>query len=104
MRQQGKTSDPRGSAKALGALIAAEATKQGIAGVVFDRGVVRPVWFAWQQRTYRVQDVTMRWEVRQGRDVMLHLSVTDGTNLYELTFNQRTLTWRLVAVEPGTCE
>ena len=34
-----------------------------------------------------------------GRAPILHLGVTDGANLFELTFNQKTLAWRLASVE-----
>jgi len=67
-------------------------------GVVFERGVVSPRWFLWNGRRYNVAKVTMRWQTREGDAPILHLGVTDGTNLYELAFNQRTLSWKLASV------
>ncbi len=71
-------------------------------GVVFERGVARPVWFTRQGRRYEVCGVTMRWTTREGRATLLHFALTDRTNTFELAFNQETLAWHLLAVEPGT--
>ncbi len=68
-------------------------------GVVFEGGVVCPRWFLWGGRRYNVQKVTMRWQTQEGQAPILHLGVTDGANLFELTFNQKTLAWRLASVE-----
>jgi len=72
-------------------------------GAVFDHGVT-PVWFLWQGRRYHVKTVTMRWQTTEGRATLLHLSVTDHANLFELVLNQQTLSWAVAAVEPGGCE
>ncbi len=73
-------------------------------GAVFDRGVVSPRWFLWGGRRYSVARVTMRWQTREGAETILHLGVTDGTSLFELTLNQKTLAWRLASVEAEGCE
>ncbi len=73
-------------------------------GAVFDRGVVSPRWFLWGGRRYPLQKVTMRWQTCEGAETILHLGVTDGTNLFELTFNQKTLAWKLASVESEGCE
>lgn len=70
-------------------------------GVVFQRGVVIPRWFLRGGRRYNVARVTMRWQTREGAETILHLGVTDGTSLFELAFNQKTLSWTLVSVEDG---
>ena len=68
-------------------------------GAMFDRGVVSPRWFVWGGRRYTVARVTMRWQTQEGQATLLHLGVTDGANLFELTFNQKTLAWKLASVE-----
>jgi hypothetical protein len=70
-------------------------------GVVFQRGMAKPVWFIRQGRRYEVRHVTMRWTTREGRATLLHFAVTDAANTFELAFNQETLAWHLLAVEPG---
>ena len=72
-------------------------------GVVFERGLVSPRWFLWGGRRYNVSKVTMRWQTQEGQAPVLHLGVTDGVNLFELAFNQKTLTWKLASVEEDGC-
>lgn len=78
-----------------------------IVGVVFGAtprsaaGTVKPVWFIWRQRRYPVQDITLRWQTREGSDTILHLGVSDRANVFELALNQQTLIWRLIRVETG---
>ena len=72
-------------------------------GVVFAQGVVRPAWFIWHGRRHDVQDVTLRWQTHEGTTPILHLNVTDGATSFELTCNQQTLAWQLVAVETDGC-
>ena len=74
------------------------------AGVVFGPEGIKPVWFIWKKRRYEVRDVTMRWQTKEGSATILHLGVTDGANVFELTCNQQTLTWRLAEVEAHGCE
>ncbi len=66
---------------------------------IFGGGRVKPVWFVWQGRKYAVREVTYAWEDREGAAVRKHFSVTDGTALFELCFNCRTMIWRLLKVE-----
>jgi hypothetical protein len=73
-------------------------------GAVFGPEGIRPVWFIWKRRRYEVTQVTMRWQTKEGTAAILHLGVTDGSNLFELTCNQQTLAWRLAAVEGNGCE
>ncbi len=67
-------------------------------GVVFRNNVVSPKWFVWNNRKYPVKEVTYIWHIRRGEAPLLYFSVTDGTNLYELSFNQKTLQWYLSKV------
>jgi hypothetical protein len=70
-------------------------------GAVFDpdRSIV-PKWFVWNGRKYDVQRVTFTWKVRDGQKVFHHFAVTDGTNLYELTYDAVRLSWKLMNVSP----
>jgi hypothetical protein len=67
-------------------------------GVLFEKNVVRPVWFRRQGRKVEIQSVTSRWSVPQGRELVTHFGVSDGLNLYRLTLSHRTLVWRLSGV------
>jgi hypothetical protein len=62
---------------------------------IFARGEVRPVWFDRKGRQVRVRETAFSWTTREGNTGILHFSVTDGQNLYEICFNTGTMDWKL---------
>ncbi|MBI3610535.1 MAG: hypothetical protein HY204_07535 [Nitrospirae bacterium] len=70
-------------------------------GAVFEpEGTIIPKWFVRNGRKYVVQKVTFTWKVRDGQKALYHFAVTDGVNLYELTYDAVTSAWKLMAVSP----
>jgi hypothetical protein len=69
--------------------------------VVFSPRGLRPVWFDWRGRQIWVRDVAFSWRTMQGRANIIHYSVTDGQGLYELSFNQDSMAWKLMHAEWG---
>jgi hypothetical protein len=70
-------------------------------GAVFDpEQIIQPKWFVWNGRKYAIEKVTFTWKVRDGQKIFYHFAVTDGANLYELTYDASTLSWKLMAVSP----
>ena len=67
-------------------------------GAVFENQLVKPRWFIWQNKKYQVKEITFTWKGKEGEAALLHFSVTDGANLYELCLNQKTLGWVLIKV------
>jgi len=63
------------------------------------QGNITPLRFQWAGRLIRVQEVTYRWKSRNGTKEIHHFSVTDGSTLYELTFDSISLVWRLENLE-----
>lgn len=74
------------------------------AGVIFEHGSAKPAWFMWNGRRHEVREVTQRWQTKEGAATILHLGVSDGTSVFELTFNQHTLAWQLASVETTGCK
>jgi len=68
-------------------------------GAVFKRGEVVPRWFFYRGRKIAVREITYTWKERQGSAVFLHFSVSDGLNLYELSFQPERLVWHIEAAE-----
>jgi hypothetical protein len=70
-------------------------------GVVFrDEGQkMEPKWFSWRGRHLKITKTTYIWREREGRDVIHKFMVTDGNDLYELSYRQEKLLWFLEAVE-----
>lgn len=60
---------------------------------------IRPLRFRWKGRTYHVREITYRWKTVEGEASLIHFSVSDGSGLYELTYNQKSLEWRIEGVE-----
>jgi hypothetical protein len=70
-------------------------------GAVFDpEQTLQPKWFVWNGRKYVIERVTFTWKVRDGQKTFYHFAVTNGANLYELTYDASTLSWKLMAVSP----
>lgn len=65
------------------------------AGVIFQKGRVRPVWFLWKGRRYPVERVTYQWKEKMGESLIHFFSVFDGVNTFELQYDSKLLHWRL---------
>lgn len=59
---------------------------------------IRPVRFRWTGRLFEVQEVTYSWSTRDGASTVLHFSVSDGKDLYEIMFNTGSLLWSIEGV------
>jgi hypothetical protein len=72
-------------------------------GAIFgSKTKVRPVWFVWRGREYRVREVTYSWKEREGKTLIQHFSVTDGVSLYDLSYHTAEMNWYLSYVEDGS--
>ncbi len=60
---------------------------------------LRPLRFSWSSRQIQIKDVTYEWATSKGDSRLLHFSVTDGSTLYELSFNTNSINWVLEGVE-----
>ncbi len=60
---------------------------------------IRPVRFKWSGRLREVKDITYTWTTKEGQSSIYHFSVTDGNALFELSFNTKSLLWRLENLE-----
>ena len=68
-------------------------------GVVFEEEKkITPKWFIWNGRKHTIERVTFTWKVQEGRNMLHHFAVTDGTNLYELCYDTAQLSWRLMNI------
>ncbi|MCX5725699.1 MAG: hypothetical protein NT030_00710 [Candidatus Saganbacteria bacterium] len=79
--------------------MAAEINENIQVGAIFRGSKIRPAWFVWEGRKYAVKDVTYSWYARDGDVIHSFFSVSDGVNLFEISFNLSTLNWKLVSVK-----
>ncbi len=71
-------------------------------GVIFEhQGSVRPVWFVWKGRRYDIREVTYSWAHREGAGLVQNFAVSDGVNLFQISYYRNESAWRLTAVEDG---
>lgn len=70
-------------------------------GVVFEGVWPRPVWFGFHGEKVTVTDVCYRWKERRGESTLYKFTLTDGHNLYEVSFSTADLIWRLNAIDEG---
>ena len=71
------------------------------AGAIFgdNKKKLKPVWFIWSNQKYLVQEITYVWTERIGKAVIHHFTVTDGANLFSISYNTDTLVWTLHSIE-----
>ncbi|MFO7674780.1 MAG: DUF6504 family protein [bacterium] len=62
---------------------------------------LQPVAFCWRNRQYRVRDITYVWRESRGETELYHYAVTDGSDVYELLYETKSLDWTLSTV---SCE
>jgi hypothetical protein len=60
---------------------------------------LRPVRFRWAGRLFDVKEITYTWQTMEGQAKVYHFSVSDGSGLYELSFDATSLLWRLENTE-----
>jgi hypothetical protein len=60
---------------------------------------IKPLRFTWSGRTVEVKEVTYTWKTREGQKDLHHFSITDGSTLFELSFDAVSLLWRIESLE-----
>jgi hypothetical protein len=60
---------------------------------------IRPVRFNWNKKLFEIKEITYTWITREGQGRIYHFSISDGTTLYELSFDTASLLWRLEKLE-----
>jgi hypothetical protein len=61
----------------------------------FRNGKILPRQFIWNNKRYKIKEITYNWQERQGREVISYFSVSTGSDLYQISFNNTTLGWRI---------
>jgi len=61
----------------------------------FRNGKIIPRVFIWRDKKYRIKEITYNWQEKQGREVINYFSVSTGLDLYQISFNNTTLDWRI---------
>ena len=59
----------------------------------FRNGRILPRLFNWNNKVYKIKEVTYRWQERRGQELISFFSVRTSANLYQISFNNTTYSW-----------
>ncbi|MCB4790401.1 MAG: hypothetical protein LHV68_00785 [Elusimicrobia bacterium] len=68
-------------------------------GAVFGKNKIKPKWFIRSGHKHDIKEITYLWRSREGDAVIVHFNVTDGANLFEISFNQKSMVWTLDEIQ-----
>lgn len=69
-------------------------------GVVFgDNGGIKPKWFIRNRNRVDISKINYRWKTKEGRKTIYRFAVSDGVNVFELSYNQEDSKWELTAID-----
>lgn len=66
--------------------------------VVFEKGKIMPLWFSFGGIRHEIKEITYRWQDRKGEEVLHYFSVSDGEDLYQIYFSNKSLTWKIKGI------
>jgi hypothetical protein len=61
----------------------------------FNGGKITPRLFIWNNKKYKIKSITYNWQERQGETTINYFSVDTGFDLYQISFNNTSLGWRI---------
>ena len=61
----------------------------------FQKGKIHPRLFLWNNKKYRIRNITYSWQERRGRELISLFSVSTGFDLYQISFNNTSYSWQL---------
>jgi hypothetical protein len=62
---------------------------------IFEKGKMKPAWFVLDNRRYQVQEINYEWQTKKGLSKVYHFAVSDGTNSFEISFDDKEMTWEI---------
>ena len=61
----------------------------------FKNARIYPRLFFWNGKEYKIQKITYNWQERLGRETLFYFSLDTGVGLFQISFNNVTLAWRI---------
>jgi len=61
----------------------------------FKHAKIYPRLIVWNNKAYKVKSVTYYWQERRGQEVLNCFTVDTGATLYQISFNNTSLVWRI---------
>lgn len=63
--------------------------------VWFRNGKIQPQMFVWNNKEYKIKDTHYTWQERRGQETINYFSVDTGTDLYQISFSNLSLSWQI---------
>lgn len=71
-----------------------------VVAVFGDGKKLRPVYFFWGKRKYKISQITYNWISQEGKAKIHHFSVVDANDdLFEICYNTESMVWKLTHIE-----
>ena len=65
----------------------------------FSPGKIKPLYFTLDSQRYEIERINYFWKNYQGQEKLYCFSVTCGANIFQIYFNNHSLSWRLAKIE-----
>jgi hypothetical protein len=61
----------------------------------FKNAKIHPRMFIWKNKKYKIHTITYNWQEHHGQERINYFSVNTGPDLYQISFNNTSYTWKL---------
>ena len=61
----------------------------------FNASKIYPRMFIWKSKIYKIKSITYNWQERQGSETISCFSVNIGSDLYQISFNNTSYSWKI---------
>jgi len=62
---------------------------------LFKDARIYPRSFVWKNKPYEIKEITYSWQEKNGRETINYFSVSTGSDLYQISFNNTSYSWRM---------
>lgn len=75
-----------------------EINERIIVGAIFKNGTIKIKYFIWKNRKIEIKKITYKWKTKIGKKDVFNFAVTDGINIFEVSFIPEDFIWNLEKV------
>lgn len=68
-------------------------------GAVFNNSKIIPKWFIRANQRFDITNINYTWKTKEGRKLICHFAVSDGVNVFELSYDMEDAKWELTAAD-----
>jgi hypothetical protein len=61
----------------------------------FKHAKIYPRLFFWNNKKYKIKNITYSWQERRGQETINYFSVNTGCDLYQISFSNTNYSWKI---------